>query len=159
MKGWFGGGGGIRTHGDASATTVFKTVPLNHSGTPPRSILRAFEYYVGSAHHHLRPQVDAPLTSPLFHCQRRPHPRPAMSRHRAAQFVLPTLCHSLPQFHARFRYQRHVRIFPVREIDRGRLPIQPARLLPVDLFDRESCSVSPSFHSVIATSSTVFGSE
>ncbi len=30
-----GGGGEIRTHGALSSTTVFKTVPLNHSGTPP----------------------------------------------------------------------------------------------------------------------------
>ena len=35
-----GGGGGIRTHGDASATTVFKTAPINRSGTPPRSSVR-----------------------------------------------------------------------------------------------------------------------
>ncbi len=32
-----GGGGGIRTHGSASTTTVFETVPIVHSGTPPRS--------------------------------------------------------------------------------------------------------------------------
>ena len=30
------GGGGIRTHGDIAATTVFKTVRLNHSRTPPK---------------------------------------------------------------------------------------------------------------------------
>jgi hypothetical protein len=30
-----GGGGGIRTHGAVSRTTVFKTVALNHSATPP----------------------------------------------------------------------------------------------------------------------------
>jgi hypothetical protein len=30
-----GGGGGIRTHGTVSRTTVFKTVALNHSATPP----------------------------------------------------------------------------------------------------------------------------
>ncbi len=30
------GGGGIRTHGRLSPTTVFKTVPIDHSGTPPR---------------------------------------------------------------------------------------------------------------------------
>ena len=29
------GGGGIRTHGRLSPTTVFKTVPIDHSGTPP----------------------------------------------------------------------------------------------------------------------------
>ena len=33
------GGGGIRTHGDASATTVFETAPINHSGTPPYSVV------------------------------------------------------------------------------------------------------------------------
>gem|GEM_PF-3235752 len=31
----YGGGGGIRTHGP-HRPTVFKTAPLNHSGTPPR---------------------------------------------------------------------------------------------------------------------------
>lgn len=30
------GGGEIRTHGSLATTTVFKTVPLNHSGTPPK---------------------------------------------------------------------------------------------------------------------------
>ena len=30
-----GGGGGIRTHGKASPTTVFETVPIGRSGTPP----------------------------------------------------------------------------------------------------------------------------
>lgn len=30
-----GGGGEIRTPGELSPTTVFKTVPFNHSGTPP----------------------------------------------------------------------------------------------------------------------------
>src|SRR5262249_51388920 len=29
------GGGGIRTHGQLAMSTVFKTVPINHSGTPP----------------------------------------------------------------------------------------------------------------------------
>ncbi len=29
------GGGGIRTHGRLAPTTVFKTVPIDHSGTPP----------------------------------------------------------------------------------------------------------------------------
>ena len=29
------GGGGIRTHGRLAPTTVFKTVPIGHSGTPP----------------------------------------------------------------------------------------------------------------------------
>src|SRR5215218_5430452 len=30
-----GGGGGIRTHGTLARTTVFETVPIDHSGTPP----------------------------------------------------------------------------------------------------------------------------
>lgn len=30
-----GGGGGIRTHGRVTPSSVFKTDPLNHSGTPP----------------------------------------------------------------------------------------------------------------------------
>jgi hypothetical protein len=37
----FGGGGGIRTHGDLSATPVFKTGAFNHSATPPRVINQA----------------------------------------------------------------------------------------------------------------------
>ena len=32
---FFGGGGGIRTHGALSNTTVFKTAALNRSATPP----------------------------------------------------------------------------------------------------------------------------
>jgi hypothetical protein len=31
----FGGEGEIRTRGTIADTTVFKTVPLNHSGTSP----------------------------------------------------------------------------------------------------------------------------
>jgi hypothetical protein len=31
-----GGGGGIRTHGTREGTTVFETVPIDHSGTPPQ---------------------------------------------------------------------------------------------------------------------------
>src|SRR3546814_8372097 len=31
-----GGGGGIRTLGTLARTTVFETVPFNHSGTPPQ---------------------------------------------------------------------------------------------------------------------------
>ena len=30
------GGGGIRTHGTLARTTVFKTAPINRSGTPPK---------------------------------------------------------------------------------------------------------------------------
>ncbi len=32
-----GGGGGIRTHETVTGLTVFKTVPFDHSGTPPFS--------------------------------------------------------------------------------------------------------------------------
>ncbi len=32
-----GGGGGIRTHGPLAGTTVFKTVTIGHSDTPPVS--------------------------------------------------------------------------------------------------------------------------
>ena len=32
-----GGEGGIRTHGTLARTTVFETVPIDHSGTSPRS--------------------------------------------------------------------------------------------------------------------------
>jgi site-specific DNA recombinase len=31
-----GGEGGIRTHGTLTRTTVFETVPIDHSGTSPR---------------------------------------------------------------------------------------------------------------------------
>ena len=31
----YSGEGGIRTHGDPKATTVFETVPFNRSGTSP----------------------------------------------------------------------------------------------------------------------------
>ena len=31
-----GGEGGIRTHGTVTRTTVFETVPFDHSGTSPR---------------------------------------------------------------------------------------------------------------------------
>ena len=34
-----GGGGGIRTLEELAPLTVFKTVPFNHSGTPPRNRL------------------------------------------------------------------------------------------------------------------------
>jgi hypothetical protein len=34
-----GGGGGIRTHGTLSRTSVFKTGALNHSATPPTPLL------------------------------------------------------------------------------------------------------------------------
>src|SRR5262245_25151835 len=33
-----GGEGGIRTHGTLARTTVFETVPIDHSGTSPRSL-------------------------------------------------------------------------------------------------------------------------
>ena len=32
---FYGGGGGIRTHGRLSPTSVFKTGAFNHSATPP----------------------------------------------------------------------------------------------------------------------------
>ena len=31
-----GGEGGIRTHGTVTGTTVFETVPIDHSGTSPQ---------------------------------------------------------------------------------------------------------------------------
>lgn len=33
------GGGGIRTHGTRERSTVFKTAPINRSGTPPYSCI------------------------------------------------------------------------------------------------------------------------
>ena len=41
-----GGGGGIRTHGTRERTTVFKTAPINRSGTPPVSYLNVFQLYL-----------------------------------------------------------------------------------------------------------------
>lgn len=38
------GGGEIRTHGAVAHTTVFKTVPLNRSGTPPDKFIY-IKYY------------------------------------------------------------------------------------------------------------------
>ncbi len=35
-----GGGGGIRTHGTLARSTVFKTAPINRSGTPPSNRFR-----------------------------------------------------------------------------------------------------------------------
>ena len=35
----YGGGGGIRTHGRLSPTSVFKTGAFNHSATPPTTSL------------------------------------------------------------------------------------------------------------------------
>ena len=37
------GGGGIRTHGTLARSTVFKTAPINRSGTPPKQFF--FVYY------------------------------------------------------------------------------------------------------------------
>ena len=34
----YGGGGGIRTHGRLSPTSVFKTGAFNHSATPPTGV-------------------------------------------------------------------------------------------------------------------------
>ncbi len=40
-----GGGGGIRTHGTRERTTVFKTAPINRSGTPPEFVLDIVLFY------------------------------------------------------------------------------------------------------------------
>ena len=40
-----GGGGGIRTHGTRERTTVFKTAPINRSGTPPFDCSDVFLFY------------------------------------------------------------------------------------------------------------------
>jgi hypothetical protein len=34
-----GGEGGIRTHGTVTRTTVFETVPFDHSGTSPSRLM------------------------------------------------------------------------------------------------------------------------
>src|SRR5437870_8515847 len=39
LSGKSGGGGGIRTHGTLAGTTVFETVPIDHSGTPPLGLV------------------------------------------------------------------------------------------------------------------------
>ena len=36
---YIGGGGGIRTPGGVTPTTVFETAPFNHSGTSPTLLL------------------------------------------------------------------------------------------------------------------------
>ena len=41
-----GGGGGIRTHGTRERTTVFKTAPINRSGTPPSNLLDVIQFYL-----------------------------------------------------------------------------------------------------------------
>lgn len=41
-----GGGGGIRTHGTREGTTVFKTAPINRSGTPPKDLLNTISLYL-----------------------------------------------------------------------------------------------------------------
>ena len=40
------GGGGIRTHGTRERTTVFKTAPINRSGTPPSNLLDVIQFYL-----------------------------------------------------------------------------------------------------------------
>ena len=42
-----GGEGGIRTHGTREGTTVFETVPIDHSGTSPRRDAGAVETAAG----------------------------------------------------------------------------------------------------------------
>ncbi len=54
-----GGGGGIRTHGTLASTTVFETVPFNHSGTPP-----------------LRDINRLPVKSPAKYCELPPNCHP-----------------------------------------------------------------------------------
>ena len=41
-----GGGGGIRTHGTRERSTVFKTAPINRSGTPPKLLDTSLYYYI-----------------------------------------------------------------------------------------------------------------
>ena len=41
-----GGGGGIRTHGTRERTTVFKTAPINRSGTPPYDCSDVILFYI-----------------------------------------------------------------------------------------------------------------
>ena len=68
------GGGGIRTHGDPEATTVFKTVPFVRSGTPPKA--RPMQQRTG-----LRRILNAPAPgvsrrpgqSPLIHLNEASH--------------------------------------------------------------------------------------
>ena len=50
---WSGGEGGIRTHGTGEGTTVFETVPIDHSGTSPterRRVILGRETVCNRAH-------------------------------------------------------------------------------------------------------------
>ena len=40
------GGGGIRTHGTRERSTVFKTAPINRSGTPPYDCPDVLLFYI-----------------------------------------------------------------------------------------------------------------
>ena len=42
---YFGGGGEIRTHDPVTRVTVFKTVALDHSATPPSGDIVIFSVY------------------------------------------------------------------------------------------------------------------
>src|SRR5205823_12185090 len=69
-----GGGGGIRTHGRREPPTIFKTVPFDRSGTPPRCPLRLFETPASRAGTGRRTRVAA--AAPRC-CRRRPGSSPA----------------------------------------------------------------------------------
>ena len=43
------GGGGIRTHGTRERSTVFKTAPINRSGTPPVCLIVVNTFYMLNA--------------------------------------------------------------------------------------------------------------
>ena len=71
-----GGEGGIRTHGTLARTTVFETVPIDHSGTSPRRRTRVEQgsFVMGRS-----------LTKPPARHKRRPDfPDPRQTRARVA---------------------------------------------------------------------------
>ncbi len=43
-----GGEGGIRTHGTLARSTVFKTAPINRSGTSPSNCFQMYYYCTNS---------------------------------------------------------------------------------------------------------------
>jgi hypothetical protein len=96
------GGGGIRTHGRLSPTTVFKTVPIDHSGTPPLAVehsRRGTHTWSDSLPRLAELVAERALTGrrsprPKYRRRRRsehPPSPPARSHHSAASRPRPTL--------------------------------------------------------------------
>jgi hypothetical protein len=58
-----GGEGGIRTHGTLARTTVFETVPFDHSGTSPKVVFGAWGAALGSPMREVRDDTKALLAA------------------------------------------------------------------------------------------------